>query len=313
MNCSWAPASAAPGNLAGVESTPSWFTANLEITPAVHAVDVDGAPIRYLEWGPRDLPGLVFVHGGAAHAHWWSFLAPFFAERWHVAALDLSGHGDSGRRSDYSHEQWAREVMAVCEDLGFPGPPVVVGHSLGGMVTIQTAATYGDRMAGAVIVDSPVRRPDPESEEGARGRAFRSPGVYPTLDEAMSHFRLIPPQPMEHPYIIDHIGRHSLHETPEGWTWKFDPHLFAHTLVPLREQLTSVKCRVALLRGEHSIVVPPDTADYMYELMDRNAPVVSIPQAHHHLILDQPLAFVAALRTLLADWEHSIPRKLRGN
>jgi pimeloyl-ACP methyl ester carboxylesterase len=41
----------------------------------------------------------------------------------------------------------------------------------------------------------------------------------------------------------------------------------------------------------------------------RRAPVVEIPEAHHHLILDQPLAFVAALRTLLADWEHSIPKR----
>jgi pimeloyl-ACP methyl ester carboxylesterase len=87
--------------------------------------------------------------------------------------------------------------------------------------------------------------------------------------------------------------------------------VFAQTLVALREQLASVRCRVALMRGEHSVVVPPDTADYMYELMGRSAPVVSIPEAHHHLILDQPLAFVAALRTLLADWEHSIPRRLR--
>jgi pimeloyl-ACP methyl ester carboxylesterase len=63
------------------------------------------------------------------------------------------------------------------------------------------------------------------------------------------------------------------------------------------------------LRGELSAVVPADTAEYMYELMGRNAPVASIPQAHHHLMLDQPLAFVAALRTLLADWEHSIPRR----
>ena len=301
----------APGNLSAVEHVPDWFASNLEAPYAERAVEVPGATIRYLEWGPADCPGLVFVHGGAAHAHWWSFLAPFFAERWHVAALDLSGHGNSDRRDHYSHEQWAREVMGVCDDLAFPGPPVVVGHSLGGMVTIQTASTYGDRLAGAVIVDSPVRRPDPESEEGARGRAFRSPGVYPTLDEALTHFRLIPPQPVEHVFIIDHIARHSLHETPDGWTWKFDPVLFDHTRVPLREQLTTVKCRVALLRGEFSVVVPPDTADYMYELMDRNAPVVSIPQAHHHLILDQPLAFVAALRTLLADWAHSIPRKLR--
>jgi hypothetical protein len=38
--------------------------------------------------------------------------------------------------------------------------------------------------------------------------------------------------------------------------------------------------------------------------------VASIPDAHHHLIVDQPLAFVSALRTLLADWEHSVPRTL---
>jgi hypothetical protein len=48
----------------------------------------------------------------------------------------------------------------------------------------------------------------------------------------------------------------------------------------------------------------------MYQLLRRNAPVVEIPAAHHHLILDQPLAFIAALRALLADWEHSLPRPL---
>jgi pimeloyl-ACP methyl ester carboxylesterase len=88
--------------------------------------------------------------------------------------------------------------------------------------------------------------------------------------------------------------------------------VFQHTLRPLRDQLASVNCRVALIRGELSAVVPPDTADYMYDLMGRSAPVVSIPEAHHHLLLDQPLAFVSSLRTLLADWEHSIPRRLRG-
>jgi pimeloyl-ACP methyl ester carboxylesterase len=287
--------------------TPDWFTRALATPYDVHQIDVAGAPINYLSWGEIGSPGLVFIHGGAAHAHWWSFLAPMFTHQWHVAALDLSGHGDSGRRETYSHELWAAEVMAVTEDAGFPGPPVLVGHSLGGMVAIQTAATHGDRLAGAVIVDAPVRRPDPESEEGSRGRAFRSPGIYPDLETAMGHFRLIPPQPNDSPWIIEHIARHSLTETPDGWTWKFDPHLFRHTMVALRDQLASVRCRVALLRGEHSVVVPPDTASYMYELMGRNAPVVSIPEAHHHLILDQPLAFVAALRTLLRDWEHSIP------
>ncbi len=288
------------------ESSPQWFRAAIEREPAQREVQVEGTPIRYLSWGDQGKPGLVFVHGGAAHAQWWSFVAPMFTENWHPVALHLSGHGDSGRRADYSHETWAKEVMAVSRDAGFPGPPVVVGHSLGGMVTIQTAATYGDDLAGAVIVDAPVQRPSPETEEGRSGRAFRAPGTYATIDDAIGHFRLIPPQPCDNDYIVDYIARTSIKETDAGWTWKFDPALFKGTLVALRDQLASVRCRVALITGEKSVVVPPDTAAYMYELMGHVAPVIAIPEAHHHLMLDQPLAFVASLRTLLADWNHSV-------
>lgn len=290
-------------------TVPGWFDRALSVPFTESTIEVDGVPIHYLEWGDPGRPGLVLVHGGAAHVHWWTFLAPMFAEDWHVVALDLSGHGDSGRRDSYSHEAWACEVMAVADAVEFPGPPVLVGHSLGGMVTIQTASDHGDRLRGAVIVDTPVRRPDPESEEGARGRAFKSPGTYPDVESAVEHFRLVPPQPCENGFLIDHVARHSLKETEDGWTWKFDPKLFDHTLISLRDQLATVKCRVALFRGQYSKSVPEDTAEYMYELMDRNSPVVTIPEAHHHLTLDQPLAFVAALRTLLADWDHSIPHR----
>jgi pimeloyl-ACP methyl ester carboxylesterase len=175
------------------------------------------------------------------------------------------------------------------------------------MVTIHAAASYGDQLAGAVIVDTPVRRPSPESEEGRSGRAFRHPGTYATEAEATEHFRLIPPQPSNNPYIIDHIARRSIHKVDAGWTWKFDPNLFRGNIVARERQLASVQCRVALFTGEKSAIVPPDVADYMYELMGRVSPVIEIPEAHHHLMLDQPLAFVAALRTLLGDWNHSTP------
>jgi pimeloyl-ACP methyl ester carboxylesterase len=288
---------------------PDWFRKAIAAPYDEGSVTVDGTDIHYLEWGQRGLPGLVLVHGGAAHAHWWSYLAPFFAERWHAIALDLSGHGDSGRRSDYSHHVWAHEVLSVAEDVRFPGPPVVVGHSLGGVVTIETAASHGELIAGAVVVDSPVRGPDPESREGASGDSpFRLPGVYKDKQTAVNHFRLIPEQPATNQFILDYIANHSLIETDAGWTWKFDPRVFEKTLVSLHDELASVKGRIALLRGEHSVVVPEDIAEYMYDLMDHNAPVASIPDAYHHLMVDQPLAFVAALRTLLADWEHSVPR-----
>jgi pimeloyl-ACP methyl ester carboxylesterase len=296
----WTPVTATP---------PKWFTDAVSAPVEDRTVEVDGVPIHYLDWGTKGLPGLVLVHGGAAHAEWWSFLGPFFTSRWHVIALDLSGHGNSGRRPAYTHATWSDEVMAVCEEAGFAEPPIVVGHSLGGGVTVMTSVRFGDRLAGAVIVDSPVRRRDPESEEARKGRAFRFPRVYADLPSALERFRLIPAQPCDNDYIIDHIARRSLRQTERGWEWKFDPLALQHDLAPVSEHIRSIRSRVAVLRGEHSVVVPPDTADYLHELLGRNAPVVSIPDSHHHLIIDQPLAFVASLRTLLADWEHSTPHR----
>ncbi len=289
---------------------PSWFNTAIATRPREHVVEVDGCPIHYLSWGDLRLPGLMLVHGGAAHAHWWSFLAPLLTNRYSVVALDLSGHGDSGRREHYPRRIWADEVMAVSDAAGFPGPPVVVGHSMGGLVGIITASVYGDKLAGAIIVDAPVRKPDPESDSARRGAEFGNPKVYPDRATAKAHFRLVPGQPCDNAYVLDYIAEHSLREVPGGVSWKFDPTVFAKASTDLMsDYLVSTRCRIALMRGELSLVVPPETGEYMYELLDRNAPLVEIPQAHHHLIIDQPLAFIAALRALLSDWEHSVPRR----
>ena len=74
---------------------PDWFEAAV-LTPCESArLPVAGTPIHYLRWGDRSKPGLLLVHGNGAHAYWWSFIAPFLAREYNVAALDLSGMGDS--------------------------------------------------------------------------------------------------------------------------------------------------------------------------------------------------------------------------
>ena len=293
-------------------TAPQWFTDALAAAPEEGTVEVDACAVHYLRWGDPVAPGVVLVHGGAAHAHWWSFLAPLLAADYHVVAIDLSGHGDSGHRDAYPRDAWAAEILAVAAAAGIVGAPILVGHSMGGLVSIVCAALYGDKLAGAIIVDAPVRQEDPESKERGRHAEVRPQRVYPDLEAALSHFRLLPGQPCENTFILDYVARHSLKQVDGGWQWKFDPHVFirsSHT--PMSDYLSSVQCRVALLRGEFSVVVPPETGEYMYTLLNRNAPLVEIPQAHHHLILDQPLAFIAALRALLADWEHTIPRRAR--
>ena len=148
---------------------PEWYRKSLEVPRSDETIEVDCCPIHYLAWGERGRRGLLFVHGGGAHAHWWTHVAGRYANRYRVAAIDLSGHGDSGRREKYSLEQWTDEVMAVAADSGMAAKPVVVGHSMGGFVTIATSALHPDALAGAVVCDSPVSAPDPEVDAHRMG------------------------------------------------------------------------------------------------------------------------------------------------
>jgi pimeloyl-ACP methyl ester carboxylesterase len=287
-------------------TTPGWFDRALARTPEVRRVDVEGTGINYMAWGQLGAPGLVFVHGGAAHAHWWSFVVPLLADSYRIAAMDLSGHGDSDRREVYPMSAWASEVMAVADDLGAGGPVVVVGHSMGGFVAIATGASSGHDLAGIAILDSPVSAPDPETDAARGGKVFGPLRTYPDMETALGRFRTVPEQDHYLPYVIDHVARHSLREVNGGWSWKYDPDIFVPTRAESRQLLERVTCRVALFRAEHGLVTP-EIGRYMYERLGRVAPVVEIPEAGHHLMLDQPLLLLTALRTLLADWEHSSP------
>jgi pimeloyl-ACP methyl ester carboxylesterase len=246
----------------------------------------------------------VLVHGGAAHSRWWDHIAPLLTDGWRVVAVDLSGHGDSDRRDHYSLDTWAREVLAVVAEAGSAAASVVIGHSMGGLVTLRLATLAGSQIAGAVAIDSPVRDMAPEDRAARQRRAFGPLRVYPTPEAAVARFRPIPDQPTLD-YIADHVAATSVRPAEGGWTWKFDPNVFARDhLTP--ELLTRLECRVALFRAEHGLV-SPQQGEVLYDRLGRVAPVIEIPVAGHHIMLDQPVALVAALRTLLADWDHSIP------
>ena len=285
-------------------SPPAWFTAALATVPDEVTTTVDGATISGRAWGEPGGRGIVLVHGGAAHARWWDHIAPLLATDRRVVALDLSGHGDSDRREDYDLDGWAEEVLQVATAAGITAEPIVVGHSMGGFVALHLAVTHGARLGGIVVIDSPVRDITPEERAALEHRAFGPLHVYPTREEALARFRPIPDQPTL-PYIATHVARTSLRAVDGGWTWKFDPRIFSRPpLTP--ELLRRLECRVALFRAEHGIVTP-QTSAVMYDRLGRAAPVIEIPAAGHHVMLDEPLALVTGIRTLLSDWDHSFP------
>ena len=302
------PPSVPPEYLAVRAAKPAWFDWALAQRAQSRFVEVASCPIHYLLWpgadSAADRRGILLVHGGGAHANWWSFIAPYFTRDFRVAAIDLSGMGDSGRRDAYASELRAAEMAAVIEQARLGPRPFVIGHSFGGFMTTKFASTYGPELGGAVIVDSPIRSPEAEASDPRPPPKMGNKRVYATFEEALARFRLMPEQPCENDYIVEHIARHSLKPAEGGWTWKFDGQAMGSRRFgePFREYLQAVRCRAALIFGEKSKLVSRDTASYMSSLMGPQAPIVEIPEAEHHVMLDQPIAFVAAVRMLLQSW-----------
>src|SRR5690242_3508428 len=283
---------------------PAWFTEALAAPVTEGAASLDGVPIAYRMWGGPAERGIVLVHGGGAHSRWWDHIAPLLAAERRVIAIDLSGHGDSGRREQYTFDAWAREVLAVTADAGLATPPVVIGHSMGGIVALRLAVMSGSQIEGAVVIDSPLRDPAPEERAAQRERVFRQLRLYPTQEAILARFRPVPDQPVLG-YIAEHVAATSIRQVDGGWTWKWDPAVFNSRVTP-SGPLTKLDCRAALFRAEHGIL-SAEMSDLIYDRLGRVAPVIEIPVAGHHVMLDQPIALVAALRTLLSDWDHSRP------
>jgi len=289
--------------LAGLQGvrpeTPDWFTMCLNAKTIEADVQVAGANIRYRLWGDVGRPGLILVHGGVAHKGWWDFIAPFFTPYYRVLALDLSGMGQSDWRDSYDMETYADEVLACAKAAGIfdaAAKPWLVGHSFGGFVAMGFAARHGATIQGAVVVDSPVRSADKQRRNSPPSRGGK---IYDTMDEALARFRLLPSQPCENLFLVDHIARHSLKQVEGGWTWRFDPELWMKMRYDMRaaiEVLNEFKCPVTLIRGEQSSLLNDELWKFMQQAFPKGPHHLSIPRAQHHVLLDQPLALVAALR-----------------
>lgn len=293
---------------------PAWFDAALAQAPQRTTVHVQGADIETLAWGDIGQPGLLLLHGNRAHADWWSFIAPFFAADRRVVAMSWSGMGGSGWRERYAMDLLVDEMDAVAEATGLfaaARPPVAVAHSFGAFVALRYAADRGRKLAGVVTVDMPLQRRERSDRPRDSGEAgLRDNAVYPDIASALARYRFAPLQPCENLFIADHLARLSLKPAPggpqgdgSGVTWRFDPYLWRHLRIgsPAQDMMAS-QCPVAVMWGADSVLIDRDMIARIRTKYPSGMPWVEIPAAGHHVMVDQPLAFVAALRGLLAGW-----------
>ena len=134
--------------------------------------DLSG-PVRYLDFGgPADGPAIICVHGLGGSAVNWTAVAPLLTGTCRVLAPDLAGHGltqSLGRGTDVASNRALlhRFVMSVTG-----GPVILMGNSMGGMISLLEASAAPAAVAGLVLVDPALpfvpARPDPSSPRCSR-------------------------------------------------------------------------------------------------------------------------------------------------
>ncbi|MFE5585779.1 alpha/beta fold hydrolase [Kitasatospora sp. NPDC056531] len=126
----------------------------------VRTVELPEVVLAYRESGRPDGPPLVLLHALGERAADWDVVLPDLAPGHHVYALDLRGHGDSGRTAGYSLEAMRDDVLAFLDALGL-GRIDLVGHSMGGAVAYLLAQAVPERIDRLVLEEIPALHPRP--------------------------------------------------------------------------------------------------------------------------------------------------------
>jgi pimeloyl-ACP methyl ester carboxylesterase len=260
-------------------------------------IQVNGLDLRLHEWGSEGAPGVLLLHSLAAHGHWWDWVAERLEARHHVIALDLRGHGGSewaaagDGAQGYTFDDYVDDVARTIELLGWPSP-LVMGHSLGGYLAAQLAATRPARVGAVVIADIMTGFSDEMAARAAR-QAERPGPEFASPAEAGARFRLAPPETVAPADALHHLGASGVVErAPAVWHHAFDRRVFLHPRPDPWPFLSRIACPVLVVRGDGSTVMTREAAERVAHAVPHGS-LAELPGTFHHLIVDDPAGFVA--------------------
>jgi esterase len=268
--------------------------------PTERFITVNGLRIHYLEWGSSDKQPLIMLHGIGRVAHTFDHIAPKFASRYHVMAVDMRGHGDSAwdPKGAYLVEDYVKDIEGLAQQLGLRNI-VIWGNSTGGRVAQVFAGLHPELVAAVIsedvgperpreIADGMTTRLKQEDERGWASEAellaqqkFGSPRTGEDILRAYVHYGS---KPREDGRII----------------WKRDPAI-GNGFVPteLWRFVREIKSPIIYVLGGRSTIVPAATQTELRKVLPQ-AQIVTIPGAGHYPSEENPSEFFVIVDKFLA-------------
>ncbi|WAH97545.1 alpha/beta fold hydrolase [Arthrobacter sp. MMS18-M83] len=267
---------------------------------------VNGLDIHYLEWGKRGNQPLVMVHGLNVTAHTWDPIARRLAEKYHVIAPDLRGHGESSwSPQGYAVRAFAGDVTGLLEQMGI-GPYYLVGHSNGVRVSIAIAGENPGQVRRMALSDAGPAT----SVEGARFmRDFiqRNTNLRGFRDEnEVREFYV-----GQHPeWVEEFIDLHVKYQVRRNWAGKLVPRadpdlqwITGSVSLPDGEYLWEMSAKAAMptlyMIGRTSNVLDQPIIDRLQQVM----PDVRVEwfETGHYIPREQPKQFTDSLLDFFAE------------
>jgi pimeloyl-ACP methyl ester carboxylesterase len=284
------------------------------LEPVSHFFYSDRLKLQFWDWGTNGKPAMILVHGGLDHARSWDWVARALRDDYHVYALDLRGHGNSAWAPGalYSIAEHVLD-LSVLADIVNAFPITLIGHSLGGILTLLYAGIYPERVAKIVAIEGlgpppnhrvhkPASTRIREWMESVRKLEHRLPHSYPDLATAVARMK------EANPFLSDEVAEHlTVHGT--NWNadgsiiWKFDN--YARIFAPYgmnmddsKEVLEKITCPTLLFWGRQSWAQDPEIDGRAAVI--RNHKLVKVDKAGHWVHHDQLDIFLRETKQFLA-------------
>ncbi len=268
-------------------------------------VEANGLRHHLLARGTPGSPVVMMIHGLAGQAHTFDGIANILAAKYHVYCLDVRGRGESewGPPGEYTIDTYVTDLEAIREALGLQRF-ALVGTSMGGLIAMQYAPKFPERVEHAVLNDVGPEI-DPAGLQRILSYVGNAPEMFADMKAVVKYYREHYAPMVEHladDQLVE-FARYNVRRSDSGvYVWKMDPAIRTTPAAPPAVQpwdaFKAMPCPVLILRGAKSDVLSAEIARKMVEALP-GSKLVEVPGVGHAPVLTEPVA-VKALEEFLA-------------